>query len=202
MPVDPTALDTLLAARGGFEKCYKKLLAAAKVWLAIYGGNKAGRLAVRQLDAEELVNIAFERAFTEEFEPGTDLYLLLRRHMQNHVHSLAKSTGEAKTIRADSSTVAKERYLEQDDPTAPGVADRVLVTDDTEFCNQVLLRVCANAKDDPEVDRLAMAIIEGFYEPDELRVVTDLSPSQYTAAFKRLRRRFMNEIATIKEDPR
>jgi hypothetical protein len=159
-------------------------------------------LAVRQLDPEELLNIGIERLFTEEFEPGTDVYLLLRRHMHNHVRSLAKSAGEAKLVRAESSPEAKARYLGQDDPTEPGPTDRILVTDDMEFCNQVLFQVCQEAEKDPQVRALATAIIEGFFDFEEQRIVTGMSQAEHDAAFKRLKRWFWNTLSTMKEDPK
>ena len=200
MSVDPAALDGLLVARGGFEAAYEKLLAAAKALLQTYGGDSGGRALLRQMDAADVVDAAFERLFDEGFPPGDDVYLLLRRHIQNNIRSVAKSAKEARTVRVDGNEDATRIYSQQSDPLEQSAPDRALITDDIEYGMKVLFRLTTAVKDDPQVVALATAIIEGYRDPDDICVVADLTKPQYDATFKRMKRKFAQILAASEED--
>ena len=200
MPVDPDALDGLLAGRGGFEAAYEKLVAAAKAWLQTYGGDSGGQALLRQLEAADVVDTAFDRLFTEGFSPGEDVYLLLRRHIRNHIRTVAKSVKERQTVRVDGDEESTRTYLQQTDPLEQSAPERALIIDDLEYCMKVLFRMTAEVKDDPQVLALVSAIIEGFRDPDEICVVAELTKPQYDATFKRMKRRFAQILAASEED--
>lgn len=200
MPVDPDALDGLLAGRGGFEAAYEKLVAAAKAWLQTYGGDSGGRALLRQLEAADVVDAAFERLFTEGFSPGEDVYLLLRRHIHNHIRTVAKSVKERKTVRVDGNEESTRNYLQQTDPLEQSAPERALIIDDLEYCMTVLFRMTSEVKDDPQVLALVSALIEGFRDPEEICVVAELTKPQYDATFKRMKRRFAQILAASEED--
>jgi len=200
MPVDPDALDGLLAGRGGFEAAYEKLVAAAKAWLQTYGGDSGGRALLRQLEAADVVDTAFDRLFTEGFSPGEDVYLLLRRHIRNHIRTVAKSVKERQTVRVDGDEESTRTYLQQTDPLEQSAPERALIIDDLEYCMKVLFRMTSEVKDDPQVLALVSAIIEGFRDPDEICVVAELTKPQYDATFKRMKRRFAQILAASEED--
>jgi hypothetical protein len=200
MSIDPDALDGLLAGRGGFEAAYEKLVAAAKAWLQTYGGDSGGRAVLRQLEAADVVDSAFDRLFTEGFLPGEDVYLLLRRHIQNHIRTVAKSVKERRTVRVDGDEESTRTYLQQTDPLEQSAPERALIIDDLEYCMKVLFRMTSEVKDDPQLVALVSAIIEGFRDPDEICVVAELTKPQYDATFKRMKRRFAQILAASEED--
>ena len=200
MPVDPDALDGLLAGRGGFEAAYEKLVAAAKAWLQTYGGDSGGRALLRQFEAADVVDAAFDRLFTEGFSPGEDVYLLLRRHIRNHIRTIAKSVKERQTVRVDGDEEFTRTYLQQTDPLEQSAPERALIIDDLEYCMKVLFRMTSEVKDDPQVLALVSAIIEGFRDPDEICVVAELTKPQYDATFKRMKRRFAQILAASEKD--
>ncbi len=200
MPVDPDALDGLLAGRGGFEAAYEKLVAAAKALLQTYGGDSGGRALLRQLEAADVVDTAFDRLFAEGFSPGEDVYLLLRRHIRNYIRTVAKSVKERQTVRVDGDEESTRTYLQQTDPLEQSAPERALIIDDLEYCMKVLFRLTAKVKDDPQVLALVSAIIEGFRDPDEICVVAELTKPQYDATFKRMKRRFAQILAASEED--
>lgn len=201
-PVDPSALDRLFAARGGFETAYEKLVAAARSLLLTYGGDTGARVVLRQLDPEEVVNLAFDRVFSDGIDPEDDLYLALRRHIQNHIRSLAKSAKQRRLVRVDGDPELTSAYCDQSDPNEESARDRLLIVDDMDFCSSVMFRVMAEAKEDPEVEDIGRAIISGKRSTEEICQFTGLNGRKYDAAFKRLKRRFSQLLATMKEDHR
>jgi hypothetical protein len=191
MPVDPAALDSLLAAQGGFDAAYKKLAAMATALLRTYGSDTGARVVLRQYDPLDIVDAAFERILQEGFEPGENVYFLLRRHVRNRIRSEAKLVSEGKTVRVEGDPDSKKLYLQETDPTEQSAPDRAVVIDDCEYCISVMFRLMADVKDDPAVSAIATAITEGFRDPQDICDVTGLSRPEYDAAFKRLRRKFL-----------
>lgn len=90
--------DTLFAARGGTALVVSKLAAYAITKIEQHKGivPLGGHATVAQLDAHEVVNHAFERSFGEPelWDDGEKLYQALRRHIDNHIRTLAKSKKE------------------------------------------------------------------------------------------------------------
>ena len=146
MSADPTALDHVFTAQGGFTLAYKRLVVLARSMLDTYGGDSAARVVLRQWDAEEVVNVAFERAFAESAEIGPDTYFALRRHVRNHVYTLAQSSKQARTVRVDGNEQATAVYHQQTDPTETSAVERLLIADDFAFCAQVLERLQAEGR--------------------------------------------------------
>jgi hypothetical protein len=199
MPVNPADLDHLLAHRGGFDTAYSKLVLFAQAKLLLYRGNVAGRAAVRQLDAEEVVNDAFVRLFKEGFVPGEDVYFLLRRHIANQIRTLAKSVQEENTVRVAADPELGELYEQQSDLNELSAPDRSIILDDVRYCLDVMQRVAAATPNDPEVVKLAEAFVAGYRDPGEICLLTDMTRAKYDAAFKRLQRKFLQANVASEE---
>ncbi len=199
MPVNPADLDQLLAHRGGFDTAYGKLVLVAQAKLLLYRGNVAGRAAVRLLDAEEVVNDAFARLFQEGFALGEDVYLLLRRHIANNIRTLAKSAKEENTVHVVADPELGELYEGQSDPHELSPPDRAIILDDMRYCLDVMQRVAAATRDDPEVVKLAETFVAGYRDPGEICQLTDMTRAQYDAAFKRLQRKFLQANVAAEE---
>lgn len=189
-PVDPAACDEWFADEGGFEAAYKKLLAFAGMQLSLRVGDSGAPVALRQLDAEDVVNAAFERLFADGLEPGKTAYYQLRNHVDNSVRSVAKSKGESRLVRPDRWGELPEGYHNQVNPSEPSITERMAIADDIAFCKTVLSCVAAKCKDDLEVTKLCEAVVAGFRDHADLREYAELELPQYDAAFKRLRRQF------------
>lgn len=200
MSVDPATLDTLFASRGGFDAVYKKLIAVAKALLKTYGSDSAARVVLRQLDGEEIVDLALTRLFSEGFAPGDDPYLLLRRHIKNHIRSIAKSAKERRTARVDGNEELTWAYKQQSDLNEQTAVERLLIIDDVDHCLKVMARVVTLANDDHQVTAIAQAIINGFRDSHEICTLTDLDKVTYENAFKRLRRKFGQAFEEIAKE--
>ena len=200
MPADPAALDHVFTAQGGFTVDYKRLVVLARSMLDTYGGDSAARVVLRQLDAEEVVNAAFERVFTEAAEIGADTYFALRRHIRNHVYTLAQSTKQARTVRVDESEKSAALYQQQSDPTETSAVDRVLITDDFEFCVKVMERLEREGRDDPEVGLICRAILAGQRDHADICRHAQLTPPAFDAGMKRLKRKFLHLVRTVEAD--
>lgn len=200
MAADPAALDQVFAKQGGFNAAYKKLVALAQAMLVTYGGDSRSRVALRQLDPEEIVNIAFERYFTEGAEEGANVYFVLRNHVRNFVRSAAKSAKEKKTIRVDGDEKKTALYEAQVDPTGMGAEERLSVIDDFDFCKKMMFRVLADCKGDKDVEAICEAIIAGFREHADIAEYAKLDKAAFDAAFKRLKRRFVHALMAADGD--
>lgn len=201
MSADPAALDHVFTAQGGFAPAYKRLVVLAQSMLDTYGGDHDSRVVLRQWEAEELVNAAFERIFSEAAEIGPATYNSLRRHIQNHVHSLAKSAQQARTVRVDGSEEATAVYQQQTDPTETGALDRLLIADDFAFCAQVLECLQHEGRDDPEVGLICRAVVAGQRDYADICHHTRLSPPAFEAGMKRLKRKFLHLVRTVETTP-
>eukprot|EP01036_Dinobryon_divergens_P035793 gene35793-46448_t len=191
---------TPLNSQGGFTLAYKRLVVLAQSMLDTYAGDYDSRVVLRQWDAEEVVNAAFERIFTEAAEIGPETYNSLRSHIQNHVHSLAKSTKQARTVRVDGSEQATALYQQQTDPTETSAVDRVLIADDFEFCVKVMARLELEGRDDPEVGFICRAVAAGHRDYADLCRHAQLSPPAFDAGMKRLKRKFLHLVRTVETD--
>ena len=201
MPADPAALDQVFADRGGFAVAYKRLLAFAQVTLVNYGGDSPARVALRQLQAEDVVDAAFERYFDEGAEDG-DAYYTLRRHIKNQVRSAAKSAKQKRTVRVDGSEELTSVYNNKADPTDFGAIERVEILDDFDFCKKLIFRILSETKDDREVASLCEAIIAGFRGHADICDFAKLESAAFDAAMKRLKRKFSHTLATAEGDLR
>jgi hypothetical protein len=199
-PVDPATADLLLAHKGGFEVAYKRLLSLAGKLLSSYAGDSASRVALRQLTAEDIVDAAFERLFGEGLSDGEDIYFVLRNHIRNDVRSKAKSKKESRLVRTDASKGLTDLYNQQSEPTETSAVDKLIILDDIEFCQKVIFRLAADGKHDPEVSKICEAIISGFRDPADLREFAGLDESKFTAAFRRLKRRFVQSMDAITKE--
>ena len=201
MPADPAALDQVFAARGGFAVVYKRLVAFAQMTLVNYGGDSASRVALRQLQAEEVVDAAFERYFDEGAEDG-DVYFALRRHIKNQVRSAAKSVEQKRTVRVDGSEKLTTVYNNKSDPTDFGAVERVEILDDFDFCKKLIFRILEETKDDQEVAALCEAIVAGFREYTDICEFAKLERPAFDAAMKRLKRKFSHTLTAAEGDLR
>lgn len=182
--------DQMFAARGGFDEAYTKLIAYARRELARYQSDFGGGLAVRQLDAREVVHSAIERLFSEEWDANEDVYLLLRRHIQNKVRSLSKSAGETRLVRISGRQETDAAYAETEDLFAESPRENAEIRDRTGFCKKVLMCVLSEAGEDQILCKLTEALIEGWRDPNDMCDLLEISRSEYDAAFGRLKRRF------------
>jgi len=200
MSADPAALDHVFTSQGGFTLAYKRLVVLARSMLDTYGGDSAARVVLRQLDPEEVVNVAFERIFAEAAEIGPETYNSLRSHIRNHVHSLAKSAQQARTVRVDESEKSTALYQQQTDPTETSAVDRVLIADDFEFCVKVMARLELEGRDDPEVGLICRAVAAGHRDYADLCRHAQLTPPAFDAGLKRLKRKFLHLVRTVEAD--
>ncbi len=200
MSADPAALDHVFTAQGGFTAAYKRLVVLARSMLDTYGGDSAARVVLRQWDPEEVVNVAFERAFAESAEIGPATYFRLRSHIRNHVHSLAKSAQQARTVRVDGNEQATAVYHQQTDPTETSAVERLLIADDFAFCAQVLDRLQAEGRDDPEVGLICRAVAAGHRDYADICRHAQLTPPAFDAGLKRLKRKFLHLVRTVEAD--
>lgn len=201
MAADPVALDQLFASRGGFAVAYKKLVVLAQAMLVTYGGDSASRVVLRQLDPEEIVNTAFERYLDgDSGDEGEDIYLVLRRHIKNHVRSAAKSVKQNHTVRVDGNKKSTALYNQQHDPNETGAIERVSIIDDFDFCKTLIFRVLSDTKQDKEVASLCEAIIAGFREHSDLCEFANLEKPAFDAALKRLKRKFGHALMAAEGD--
>jgi hypothetical protein len=191
----------MLADQGGFASAYKKLVLLARWALSVYGGDTRSRVTLRQLDAEEIVDEAFHRLLTEPIGVGEVPYFVLRRHVKNHVRSLAKSAKEGHTVRVDGGSEGEKRAYEgATDPTATSDVEKLTIFDDFEFCKKVIFRVMADLKDDKTVASICEAIIAGFRDPGDLRDYANIDQAAFEAAFKRLKRKFGHALMVIEQE--
>lgn len=198
MAVDPSELDRLLAAQGGFREAYKKLQLLSKATLAMYDGNSSARVALRQIDADEVVNHAFERLFSEGFEDQENVYFKLRNFVKNFVRTKAKLKKEARTIRVTPDSDIYGQYEGYYDPTEQLPDARMDIIDDFDFCKKVIFRLRTDISHDEILKTLCDAIIEGYTEPEDLMELMGVDKSGYRAAFLRLRRRYKKAIKNQK----
>lgn len=198
MASDPADMDQMFAPQGGFTTAYKKLVALARVTLAMYGGNSRARVTLRQLDAEEIVNEAFKRLLSEPPVATEVPYYVLRRHIKNNIRSLAKNAKEGRTVRIESNAKDKFSYSEATDPNETGVLDRLTIFDDFEFCKKVIFRLIAETKNDKEVSDICEAIIAGFRASPDLREYAKIDQATFEVAFKRFKRKFGHSLMAIK----
>lgn len=201
MPADPAALDQVFADRGGFAVAYKRLLAFAQVTLVNYGGDSASRVALRQLQAEDVVDAAFERYFAEGADDG-DAYFAIRRHIKNQVRSAAKSAKQKRTLRVDGSEELTGLYNNRADPTDFGAIERVEILDDFDFCRKLIFRILGDTTDDKDVASICEAIIAGFREHADICDFAKLESAAFDAAMKRLKRKFTHTLAAAEGDLR
>ena len=202
MAVDPSELDRLFSAQGGFRSAYKKLLLLSKATLAMYDGNSSAKVALRQIDAEEVVNHAIERLFAEGFEVQENVYFKLRNYIKNFVRTKAKLKKESLTIKVNYDSENYSQYEGYYDPTEQLPDARMDIIDDFDFCKEVIFRLRGKITHDENLKNLCDAIIEGYTEPEELMELMGVDKSGYRAAFLRLRRRFKKEIRIQKLEER
>jgi hypothetical protein len=200
MESGPSDMDQMFAGQGGFAAAYKKLVVLAHLMLAMYGGDSRARVVLRQLDAEEIVNDAFKRLLNEPVAATEVPYYVLRRHIKNHVRSLAKNTKEGRTVRIESDEKGKTAYAEATDPNETNGVERMMIFDDFEFCKKVIFRVVAEINDDKEVLDICEAIVVGFRTSADIQEYAKIDQATFEVAFKRLKRKFGHALMAIKRE--
>jgi hypothetical protein len=199
-----TDLDALLVSQGGFGPAYEKLTAIAASALSRYAGNFGARVALRQIQPFDLVDVAFERLLVRMAEgpidPGMDVFDLLCSYINNKARALAKSAKEGRLLRIEGEEEGKMAYDGFADDATLDPADQLLVVEDGEYVGKVLAQVIAGAKGDVEVVSLCEAIIEGnFTDYDDIRSWACLDQAQFDAARKRLKRQVSIALKSVDE---
>ncbi len=155
------------------------------------GPTKNGR-AVAKLDAWQLVRNALARLVEmPSLENGEEVYLQLRRHIDNEVHTLQKKkTPDPKVVAIATGTpVEGSREVgEPEDCNATDVADGVEQAAEDDFYRDLLREQQKHYKSTSAEHKLIGCILEGWSERAEIAELMGISPEQYDVIYKRVSR--------------
>jgi hypothetical protein len=184
--------DQLFAHRGGFDIAYMKLCVYAIDVIERRSGPTGGGAVVRSLDANAVVADAFVRVLAEDTQSddGEAVYLQLRRHIDNQIHTIQKSPVVARQISLDALRADPDAKQAPDFPDVGAVdpADQAETEEEDSFYKGVLeatkRKYAADSKEWNFVDLL----IDGWRERQEVCELLQITPEQYDALLKRVSR--------------
>ncbi|MGJ8637802.1 MAG: hypothetical protein ACSHYA_00285 [Opitutaceae bacterium] len=200
MPSVPPDLDELFPDRGGFTPVYEKLILLARSLLNAYSGDSAVRVCLRQWDAIEIVDHAFERLLSEEYAETENAYYVLRNHVKNFIRTKAKSVQESRTVRSDGSEALTARIMNFEDRTDLAIAERAEIIDDVGFCLKVMQLVLTHVKNDELVVQMCEAYVAEIYEADEICQLLEISKKEYSNVFRRLQTQFRKQLRNLEKE--
>ena len=131
-------LDALWRDRGGVKAAYRSLLGYAYECIKSRSTATAGGQRVAQLQPEEVVNSAIEKALTSENCPtqGEDLYRLVRRNIDNPLRTLEKSPNAMRTLAVGEDPDAGDVNVADENAESP--AQAALLDEEDAFNGRVV----------------------------------------------------------------
>ena len=130
-------LDVLWRDRGGVKAAYRSLVGYALDCISRRSTATAGGEKVAQLQAEEVVNSAIERALTSKDCPtqGEELYRLVRRNIDNPLRTLEKSPNAMRTLAVGEDPDAGDVAVVDENAESP--AQAALLDEEDAFYGRV-----------------------------------------------------------------
>lgn len=196
----PTDLDELLHEEGGFVFVYEKLILLSRSLLNTYAGDSTVRVCLRQWDAEEIVDHAFERLLSEDFDETKNTYYVLRNHVKNFIRTKSKSVKESRTVRSDGSEALTSNIMNFDDRNAMPLTHGAEIIDDIEFCSQVMSQVLGAVENDELVAQLCEAYIAGIFDTDEVCQLLEITRKEHANVFRRMQTQFRKQLKKLDKE--
>lgn len=194
-PITPAPMvdfDQLFAHRGGFETAYMKLCVFAVDVIERRSGPSGGGAVVRTLDAKVVVADAFARVLTEntQWDDGEAVYRLLRRHIDNKIHTIQKSPVVARQVSLDAlrANLDDEKAPDFPDEGAANPADQAAADEEESFYKSVLEATKPKYPAGGNEWKFIDLLIEGWRDRQEVCELLQITPEQYDALLKRVSR--------------
>jgi hypothetical protein len=130
-------LDVLWRDRGGVKAVYRSLVGYAYECISRRSTATAGGERVAQLQPEEIVNSAIEKALISKDCPtqGEELYRLVRRNIDNPLRTLEKSPNAMRTLAIGEDPDAGDVTVVDENAESP--AEAALLDDEDAFYSRV-----------------------------------------------------------------